>query len=87
MRRRPDQRDPLTNLINTRSTELQRNTDGVELMAKQTGGFVVSNKNDFGFERVFEDQSGYYLIGYRPREHDVRSSLSYDLRRASNAEA
>ncbi len=73
-RRRPDQRDPLTNLINTRSTELQRNTDGAELIAKQTGGFVVSNKNDFGFERVFEDQSGYYLIGYRP------ASTTFDRR-------
>jgi hypothetical protein len=65
-RRRPDQRDSLTNLINTRSTELQRNADGAEVLARQTGGFVVRNKNDFGFDRVFEDQSGYYLIGYRP---------------------
>jgi VWFA-related protein len=73
-RRRPDQRDSLTNLINTRSVELQRNADGAEVLAKQTGGFVVRNKNDFGFESVFEDQSGYYLIGYRP------ASTTFDRR-------
>jgi VWFA-related protein len=73
-RRRPDQRDSLTNLINTRSTELLRNADGAEVLAKQTGGFVVRNRNDFGFERVFEDQSGYYLIGYRP------ASTTFDRR-------
>ena len=65
-RRRPDQGDTLSTLINTRSLELKRNADGAELLSKQTGGFVVRNQNDFGFERVFEDQSGYYLIGYRP---------------------
>ncbi|HEU4768070.1 MAG TPA: VWA domain-containing protein [Pyrinomonadaceae bacterium] len=65
-RARPDQPDALTNLMRTRSAELRRNTDGAEVLAKETGGFVVRNKNDFGLERVFEDQSGYYLIGYRP---------------------
>lgn len=68
VRRRPDQPDTLTNLMRTRSAELRRNTDGAEVLAKETGGFVVRNQNDFGLERVFEDQSGYYLIGYRPAE-------------------
>lgn len=66
VRRRPDQPDALTNLMRTRTAELQRNIDGAEVLAKETGGFVVRNRNDFGLERVFEDQSGYYLIGYRP---------------------
>ena len=74
IRRRPDQRDSLTNLVNSRSLELQRNADGAEVLAKQTGGFVVRNTNDFGLERVFEDQSGYYLIGYRP------ASTTFDRR-------
>lgn len=73
-RRRPDQRDSLSNLITTRSTELQRNADGSEVLARQTGGFVVRNQNDFGLERVFDDQSGYYLIGYRP------ASTTFDRR-------
>jgi VWFA-related protein len=65
-RARPDQPNPLTKLINARSAELQKNFDGAELLAKETGGFVIHNRNDFGLERVLEDQNGYYLIGYRP---------------------
>jgi VWFA-related protein len=41
---------------------------GGELMAKQTGGFQVKNSNDFKLERILEEQSGYYLIGYRPTD-------------------
>ncbi|HET6980098.1 MAG TPA: VWA domain-containing protein [Pyrinomonadaceae bacterium] len=67
-RRRPDQQDQLTKLTSTRSTELSRNRDGAEVIAKETGGFVVRNSNDFGLDKIFEDQSGYYLIGYRPAD-------------------
>lgn len=41
---------------------------GGELMARQTGGFQIKNSNDFKLERILEEQSGYYLIGYRPSE-------------------
>jgi len=58
--------NPLSKLMNSRSTELQRNLDGAEVLAKETGGFLIRNKNDFGLDRVLEDQNGYYLIGYRP---------------------
>ncbi len=62
----PDQQNPLQKLMNTRSAELRKNVDGAELLAKETGGFVIRNRNDFGVDRVLEDQNGYYLIGYRP---------------------
>jgi VWFA-related protein len=85
VRLRPDQQDPLTQLMRTRSMELRRNTDGAEVLAKETGGFVVRNKNDFDFERIFADQSGYYLIGYRPasttfdrRFHTIQARLKRD---------
>jgi VWFA-related protein len=39
---------------------------GGDLIARQTGGFQVKNSNDLKLDRVLEDQSGYYLIGYRP---------------------
>jgi hypothetical protein len=58
--------NPLSRLMNSRSAELQKNFDGAELLAKETGGFVIRNTNDFGVDRVLEDQNGYYLIGYRP---------------------
>jgi VWFA-related protein len=82
---RADQQDTLSRLMRTRSAELRRNTDGAEVLAKETGGFVVRNKNDFGLERIFEDQSGYYLIGYRPasttfdrRFHTIQARLKRD---------
>ena len=63
---RPEQQNPLQKLMTTRAAELRKNVDGAELLAKETGGFVIRNRNDFGVDRVLEDQNGYYLIGYRP---------------------
>lgn len=51
-----------------RSRMLQMNREGSERLAKQTGGFQVHNSNDFQLDRIVEDQSGYYLLGYRPTE-------------------
>jgi hypothetical protein len=36
------------------------------MLAKATGGFLVKDQNDFQFDKILEDQSGYYVIGYRP---------------------
>jgi VWFA-related protein len=67
--------NPLSRLANSRSAELQKNFDGAELLAKETGGFVVRNQNDFGVDRVLEDQNGYYLIGYRPDTETFKRQL------------
>lgn len=67
-KRRPDQQDSLSKLMRTRSAELLRNSDGAEVLAKETGGFVVRNTNNFGLDKIFEDQNGFYLIGYRPAD-------------------
>ena len=67
--------NPLSRLMTRRSAELQKNFDGAELLAKETGGFVIRNKNDFGLERVFEDQNGYYLIGYRPESETFKRQI------------
>jgi VWFA-related protein len=64
-RTRPDQ-DSLLKLSRDRAMELRRNSEGTELIAKQTGGFVVRNANDLGLDKVMDDQGGYYLVGYRP---------------------
>jgi VWFA-related protein len=44
--------------------------EGMDYLAKQTGGIAIKNTNDLskGIRRVLEDQKGYYLIGYRPSE-------------------
>jgi VWFA-related protein len=45
---------------------LQDTRTGQDLLTKETGGFLVKNSNSFGLKRIAQDQSGYYLIGYRP---------------------
>ena len=52
--------------LRDQSKLLQSRRDGADAIAKQTGGFLVHNQNEFQFEQILEDQSGYYLIGYRP---------------------
>jgi VWFA-related protein len=43
---------------------------GMEYLAQQTGGFLVHDTNDLnlGIRQIMADQSGYYLIGYKPSE-------------------
>lgn len=52
--------------LNDRSALLQDDRGGMSLLARQTGGLMISNSNDLGFSRVLDDQSGYYVLGYRP---------------------
>ncbi|HEV2905193.1 MAG TPA: VWA domain-containing protein, partial [Pyrinomonadaceae bacterium] len=40
---------------------------GQDYLAQQTGGFVIRNSNTL-LKGIIEDQSGYYLLGYRPTE-------------------
>ena len=63
----PDQ-DPYNLLIRNRSRALLIASEGSEMIARQTGGFLIRNSNDYGIRRVMEDQQGYYLIGFRPSE-------------------
>jgi VWFA-related protein len=51
-----------------RNRQLWIGQQGSDLIARQSGGFLVRNMNDFGFNRVMDDQQGYYLIGFRPTE-------------------
>ncbi|HJU94063.1 MAG TPA: VWA domain-containing protein [Pyrinomonadaceae bacterium] len=53
-------------IMSTRSALLWRRREGGELIARQTGGFQVRNSNSFELPRILRDQSGYYLLGYRP---------------------
>jgi VWFA-related protein len=41
---------------------------GLNYLSEQTGGLAIRNTNDMdaGVRRIMDDQSGYYLIGYRP---------------------
>jgi VWFA-related protein len=56
--------------LDKRAGDFRDSQDGLNYLAAETGGFFVHNSNDLGLgiRRVLEDQSGYYLIGYRPDE-------------------
>jgi len=45
----------------------------LSLLAEETGGFLVSNRNDLGsgLRKIMDDQKGYYLIGYRPDDSTI----------------
>jgi VWFA-related protein len=55
-------------VIRLRQRDLWLHREGSDLIAKQTGGFQIRNSNSFEFDRIVQDQSGYYLLGYRPTE-------------------
>jgi VWFA-related protein len=56
--------------IGPRRSSFYESQDGLNHLSRQTGGFALFNSNDLprSFGRVFDDQVGYYLIGYRPDE-------------------
>ncbi|HEX7314843.1 MAG TPA: VWA domain-containing protein [Pyrinomonadaceae bacterium] len=53
-----------------RSAEMFEGQNGLNYLARETGGTTVFNQNDLnkGIRRALEDIRGYYLIGYRPDE-------------------
>jgi VWFA-related protein len=64
----PQNQQQIWNLTSARSQLLWLRREGGELIAKQTGGFQIRNSNSYEFNRIMEDQSGYYLLGYRPTD-------------------
>ncbi|MGQ0761703.1 MAG: VWA domain-containing protein [Acidobacteriota bacterium] len=54
--------------LNSRRNAAFETQEGLDVLARQTGGIAIKNSNDLsgGIRRVLEDQKGYYLIGYRP---------------------
>ena len=60
-----------------RSAMLFNRRAGGEIIARQTGGFQVRNSNGFQLDRILEDQSGYYLIGYRPTDETFNKEFHH----------
>ena len=54
--------------LNRRGADFYDSQQGLDYLAAQTGGLAIRNTNDLGggIKRIMDDQSGYYLIGYRP---------------------
>ncbi|HLL70256.1 MAG TPA: VWA domain-containing protein [Pyrinomonadaceae bacterium] len=56
--------------------------NGLNFMAENTGGHFIHSKNDLNLalRRVFEDERGYYLIGYRPTEDTFKGKRFHDIK-------
>jgi len=67
----------LTDIMGARSRQLTAGREGSGLIARQTGGFLVRNSNDFGLKRIMQDQEGYYLIGFRPAEETFNRNFHH----------
>ena len=52
----------------TIQNEVRRAQDSLRVMSEQTGGFAIVNQNDLntGFQKIIEDNSSYYVLGYYP---------------------
>lgn len=63
--------DPATGLnASGLGHERLRSQENLRRVSNDTGGFAVVNTGDFGraFERIVEENSAYYLLGYYPAE-------------------
>lgn len=60
--------EQMQDALNNRRNVAFETQEGLETLARATGGIAIKNSNDLsrGIRRVLEDQKGYYLIGYRP---------------------
>lgn len=56
--------------INSQSfqNELRLSQDSLRVLSSETGGFATVNTNDFkgAFQRIVDDNSSYYVLGYYP---------------------
>jgi VWFA-related protein len=62
--------DAFEGAITDRNVAFLNSQDGLNYLARQTGGFFIHDTNDLagGIAKALDDQKGYYLIGYRPDE-------------------
>lgn len=53
-------------------SDIAANQQVLEQLAQGTGGFVIINSNDLlgGMQKVSQEQSQYYILGYEPPEAD-----------------
>jgi len=68
----PVSADPELRLdVSSMETDSGRLNDSLQVLSSETGGFAAINTNDFAraFDRIREDNSRYYLLGYYPADN------------------
>ena len=64
-------------IMTSRMRQMWSLREGSDLIARQTGGFLIYNTNDFDLKRIMNDQQGYYLIGFRPAEETFNRNFHH----------
>ena len=64
----PNSNNAINAAMRQRANQQIQRREGAELIAQETGGFLIQNSNSFDLNRIAEDQTGYYLLGYRPSD-------------------
>jgi hypothetical protein len=61
---------------------------GLEIMSEASGGFAVTNTNDFtsGVKRIVDDLDHYYLLGFYPSDPKGKGYRQLDVRIAGHPE-
>jgi VWFA-related protein len=68
-------------LVSQRDNQNIQNHTVLSFLADQTGGLFTANTNNLSLatERMLQDQSGYYLLAYRPSEPSTGSPRFHKL--------
>ena len=66
--------DPCSSGLTHMTGALHLAQEGLEMTADATGGFAVTNSDDFerGVERIVSDLDNYYLLGFYPKDTERR---------------
>jgi VWFA-related protein len=70
--------DDIRNQETLRHNVLFNTQDGLQYLARQTGGLFIRDTNDLnrGIRQVLDDQRGYYLLAYVPEPSSFRPTRS-----------
>jgi len=60
---------------------VRQSQDGLQLMAEASGGFAVTDTDDFegGIDRILEDLDHYYLLGFYPADPEGKGFRPLDV--------
>ena len=72
-----DLTERMNSTMSARSLSMITGREGADLIARQTGGFMVRNSNDFKLKEIADDQKGYYLLGYRPPDETFNQKFHH----------
>lgn len=69
----------ISKLAQERSSAYRESQNGLNYLAEETGGLFIrgTNKLDQGLRSIYNDQSGYYLIGYRPTDFTLKQGINF----------